>query len=84
MALSYALQIRPIAEAPVTAGVKYGPCALAPGINGREWITGEWDGEGWFLLTGETRLYPRYFALMPPIADLDATFGEASGEPGSG
>jgi hypothetical protein len=62
---------RPIAQAPLTAGRGYGPCLLSPGIDGFDWIIGEWDGESWWSLDGERRLAPSHYLLLPSRSALD-------------
>jgi hypothetical protein len=62
---------RPIAQAPIDKDHGYGPCLLSPGINGNAWVVGEWDGEDWWTLDGETRLEPSHYALLPARSSLD-------------
>jgi hypothetical protein len=37
---------RPITEAPVKPGERWGPCLLRPGLDGHD-IIGEYDGHEW-------------------------------------
>lgn len=81
MQKGYPAFIRPIEEAPIKPGIKFGPCALSPGINGCDWIIGEWDGYAWFNQVGEIIIHPRYFALMPDLAALDSLFAGGGSSP---
>jgi hypothetical protein len=54
--------IRPIAEAAVREGHDFGPCILDVDS---EWITGYWNGEGWYSLEGDP-VQPSRFGLLPP------------------
>lgn len=60
----------PIEDAPVKNGEPYGPCLLTPGIDGSDWVIGEWDGDGWFNLDGDRALQPRLYWLLPPAPSL--------------
>lgn len=64
------LKIIPIEEAPIENGKPFGPCLLGPG-NDSDWVTGYWNGEGWFGDCG-LRLHPAFYALLPVLADLPA------------
>jgi hypothetical protein len=62
---------RPIAQAPIDKDHHYGPCILSPGINGSDWAIGEWDGEAWWTLDGESRLEPTHYSPLPSRSSLD-------------
>jgi hypothetical protein len=64
------LSFKPIADAPVKKGKPFGPCLLAPGIDGNDYAVGEWDGEDWFTLDGDRRLSPSFYELLPPLSSL--------------
>lgn len=63
--ISAKIKVMRIETAPVTVGVPWGPCLLAPGIDG-EWTIGEWDGEGWFARSG-FRIAPAYYGELPSL-----------------
>ncbi len=62
------IELAEIDSAPIKQGQPFGPCLLAPGIDG-DWTVGEWDGEGWFSETG-SKLAPLLWALLPPLSVL--------------
>ena len=70
--------IRPISEASLQPGEKSGPYLVSPGINGRDWIVGFFDGEEWYNLAGEIKLDPRYFAPLPSADELGAALGPSA------
>jgi hypothetical protein len=46
----------------VREGHDFGPCILDVDS---EWITGYWNGEGWYSLEGDP-VQPSRFGLLPP------------------
>ena len=56
----------PIEQAPVKEGEHYGPCLLTPGLDGNDWVVGEWDGYGWFTLDGDREIFPDGYWDLPP------------------
>jgi hypothetical protein len=54
-----------IDEAPVRPGENFGPCLLGPGGNS-DWVTGYWNGTGWYGDDG-IALSPQWWALLPPV-----------------
>lgn len=74
MAQRCVLEIRPIEDAPIRQGEKFGPCVLWPGPNGQECVTGEFDGYDWFTLTLSTRINPRFYASLLTLTELTALF----------
>jgi hypothetical protein len=62
------VELAEIDSAPATPGQSFGPCLLAPGIDG-DWTVGEWDGEAWFSDAG-SKLAPLFWALLPPLSTL--------------
>ena len=63
------IELAKIDSAPVQPGQPFGPCLLAPSIDGSEWTVGEWDGEGWCSDTG-SKLTPLFWALLPQLSSL--------------
>jgi hypothetical protein len=61
----------PIAQAPIKKCHHYGPCILSPGINGFDWVIGEWDGEKWWTIDGEYCLKPTHYSLLPSRSVLE-------------
>lgn len=57
------IELRPIAEANVRPDDELGPCILAVGSR---WLTGYWNGEGWYSLEGDP-VQPSRFGLLPQI-----------------
>lgn len=55
--------LRPIAEAPIKPGKCFGLCLLQTNPVG--WVTGLWDGYGWFTQDHATELQPTSFLLLP-------------------
>jgi hypothetical protein len=64
------VELAEIRTAPVKLAQSFGPCLLAPGIDG-DWTVGEWDGEAWFSDTG-SKLVPLLWALLPPLSTLSS------------
>lgn len=59
------LELRPMREAPVSAGKPFGPCLIGPNEFGA-WTTGRWNGAGWFGEDGFPLHNPLLWALLPP------------------
>jgi hypothetical protein len=68
MAVERCIKLSPIENAPVKQGEIFGPCLLGPG-NNSDWVTGWWNGHGWFADDG-TLVRPRWWALLPALAAL--------------
>jgi hypothetical protein len=60
------IRVQKIEAAPVRHGRPWGPCLLAPGIDG-EWTIGEWDGEAWCARSG-FRISPVLYGELPEPA----------------
>jgi hypothetical protein len=55
--------LRPIAEAPVQSGVRFGPCLLT---NDKDvWMIGAWNGEVWLDCGTFEVVTPILWALLP-------------------
>jgi hypothetical protein len=76
VANEHALFCQPIADAPVTRGVEYGPCLLGPGLHGEEWTIGRWNGAAWCDNDG-IPLDPVVFMILVPVATVLAALGRA-------
>jgi len=67
---------RPIGEAPVQPGIRFGPCVLGPGLNGEDWVVGFWDGYAWICRDGFS-FTPTVFFLLGPVSEILAALGLA-------
>ena len=67
-------RILPISEAPIKNEQRYGECLVSPGLDGADWVVGEWDGEGWYTTDALTRrLEPTHYmaGVLPPRSMFD-------------
>ena len=66
--------VRPIAEAPISGGVEYGPCLLGRIDGGEGWTVGRWNGEAWIDSEGWPFI-PVVFAPLGQVVDVLAFLG---------
>jgi hypothetical protein len=62
----------PIADAPVKAGEKFGPCLLQlpdseANFPDTPWEVGGWDGQDWAVLDGVV-VHPTHWARLPDVS----------------
>ena len=68
--------VRPIAEAPISDGVEYGPCLLGRVDAEEAWTVGRWNGEAWVDGNG-WRFLPVVFVALESVSDVLVFLGLA-------
>ena len=66
--------VRPIAEAPISDGVEFGPCLLGRTDGEEAWTVGRWNGEAWIDSEGWPFL-PVVFGALESVSDVLAFLG---------